>query len=333
MAADDFYSVLGVPRSADAPTIKKAYRKLAKDLHPDKNPGNAVAETKFKAVNRAFDTLSNDKKRALYDEFGEEGLREGFDADKVRAYKRWSSAQGPGGAPGGGGGFRSSGGNPFGGGGQVNLEDLFGGQAGGNSEIFGDLFGRGRRQRGPQKGQDLESRVSIDFVSAIKGASLELRPTGSAAASGGDPLTVRIPPGASDGSRVRIAGQGAPSSSGGPPGDLLLDITVEPHPFFKREGDDLHLDVPLTVNEAYRGAKVKVPTPDGEITLKVAPHTQSGGVARVRGKGVTRKGKPPGDLYVHYLVRVPLAESPELDALLEKVATFQPEDPRAALRF
>ncbi len=144
---------------------------------------------------------------------------------------------------------------------------------------------------------------------------------------------MRIPAGASDGSRVRIAGQGAPSSSGGPPGDLLLDISVEPHPFFKREGDDLHLDVPLTVNEAYRGAKVKVPTPDGEITLKVAPHTQSGGVARVRGKGVTRKGKPPGDLYVRYLVRVPQAESPELDALLEKVATFQPEDPRADLRF
>ncbi len=339
MAADDFYSVLGVAKSADAATIKKAYRKLAKDLHPDKNPGNAAAEAKFKSVNRAFDTLSNDTKRKLYDEFGEEGLREGFDADKVRAYKRWSTSQGGG----GGGGFRGGsggsggfGGYPGGGGGQtVNLEDLFGGAAGGggNSEIFGDLFGRGRRQRGPQKGQDLESRVSIDFVSAIKGASLELRPSGSAAASGGDPLTVRIPAGASDGSRVRIAGQGAPSSSGGPPGDLLLDITVEPHAYFKREGDDLHLDVPLTVNEAYRGAKVKVPTPDGAVTLKVAAHTQSGGVARVRGKGVTRKGTPPGDLYVHYLVRVPQAESPELDELMEKVAAFQPEDPRADISF
>ena len=217
----------------------------------------------------------------------------------------------------------------------MNLEDLFSGAAGGaNSEIFGDLFGgRGRRARGPMKGQDLESRVSIDFVSAIKGASLELRPQGSAAASGGEPVTVRIPAGAADGSRVRISGHGAPSPNGGPSGDLLLDITVEPHAFFRREGDDLHLDVPLTVDEAYRGAKVKVPTPDGAVTLKVAGHTQSGSVARVRGKGVARKGKPPGDLYVHYLVRVPQAESPELDELMAKIATFQPEDPRVDLRF
>jgi len=311
--AEDLYGVLGVPKDADATTIKKTYRKLAKDLHPDKNPGNKKAEDRFKTVNHAFDVLSDAKKRALYDEFGEEGLREGFDAERVRAYSQWAKQQGAGGSARGGGR------------GGVRIEDLFGNQTSGEGigDLFGDLFNRGgRRSRGPSPGADLESSVSIDFVSAVRGATLELRPQ-----SGGPPVTVRIPQGASDGSRVRIAGHGAPSPNGGPAGDLLLTIHVEPHAFFRREGDDLHLDLPLSVAEAYRGAKVKVETFVGPVSLKVVPGTQSGTVVRLRGKGVTRKGKT-GDLYVHFMVHVPAAQTPEVSELVDRLATLATEDLR-----
>jgi curved DNA-binding protein len=208
--AEDLYAVLGVPKSADAESIKKAYRKLAKDLHPDKNPGNKQAETKFKAVNHAYEVLSNADRRKLYDEFGEEGLREGFNAEQARAYKQWAS-QGGGGGFGGGGRVRTQHGT-------VNIEDLFGGQAGnvegGFGDVFGDLFGRQRGRRGPVPGQDVESEITVDFVSAVRGTTLELRTEMSPT-----PVTVRIPPGAAEGSRVRIAGQGAPSPNGGPRGD------------------------------------------------------------------------------------------------------------------
>ncbi len=317
--AETFYDVLGVPKTADADAIKKAYRKLAKDLHPDRNPGNKKAEERFKSVNRAFDALGDPKKRALYDEFGEESLNAGFDAEKARAYKNWAAQ--------GGRSAGGVGGDPFGQG--VRLEDLFGANArGGGSgdagDIFGDLFGRASRRRGPQKGQDFESEVTVDFASAVRGTMVELRPRGGE----GAPVTVRIPAGADEGSRVRIAGQGAPSQSGGPAGDLLLEIHVEPHPYFRREGDDLHLAVPITVAEAYKGAKVKVPTMDGSVSLKVPPKSQSGTVVRLRGKGVAKKGKPAGDLYVHFEVYIPTQEDPKLAALIDEIALFQAEDLR-----
>jgi curved DNA-binding protein len=330
--AEDLYGVLGVPKGADADTIKKSYRKMAKELHPDKNPGNKKAEDRFKKVNHAFDVLSDAKKRALYDEFGEEGLREGFDADRVRAYKQWSQQAGSGNGRNAGAGASGRG---------VRLEDLFGGatsqgDGGGFGDLFGDLFGRqgGRAQRGPSPGADLESSVTIDFASAVRGTTLELRPhlpgavggTGEASA----PVTVRIPEGAQDGSRVRIAGQGAPSPNGGPNGDLLLNIHVEPHPFFRREADDLHLDLPITVAEAYRGAKVKVETFAGPVSLKVAPKTQSGTVVRLRGKGVTKKGKT-GDLYVHFMVQIPTVDTPEVQEAMEKLAAAQGDDPRKSI--
>lgn len=329
--AEDLYSVLGVAKNADADTIKKAYRKLAQKLHPDKNPGDKTLEARFKAVNQAYDVLSDEKKRKLYDEFGEEGLREGFDAERVRAYQRWATSQGGRGAGGRGGAGAGAGGFPGGFGGfggdvrGVNIEDLFGG---GDGAGFADLFGRARRPRGPAKGQDLASAVTIDFASAVRGTTMELRLAGA-----DKPVTVRIPPGAQQGSRVRIAGHGGPSPNGGPPGDLLLDIHVQDHPFFRREGDDLHLDVPLTVAEAYKGTKVKVPTPDGSVTVKVPEGTQSGNVLRVRGKGVARKGKTPGDLYVHFLVRVPAKRSAAVEKLVDALAAEDDADVRAEIRF
>ncbi len=290
--AKDFYGILGVPKTADADAIKKAYRKLAKDLHPDKNPGNAHAEARFKGVNQAFDVLSDPTKRKLYDEFGDEGLREGFDAEQARAHKQWQAR----------GGDR----NPFGGG-RVSLEDLFGGMGGGG----GDVFSHPRR-RGPQKGHDYEQELTIDFATALRGTMLEVRSPHEGT------VQVRIPAGADEGSRLKIPGQGAPSSSGGPPGDLFLNIHVRPHPLYKREGADLKLDLPVTPLEAYGGAKVKVPTVDGSVTVKVPPHTQSGTVLRVRGKGVAMKGKEAGDLYVRFVVHIPTKESAELADLFQR---------------
>jgi curved DNA-binding protein len=306
--AEDFYAVLGVPKSADADVIKKAYRKLARDLHPDKNPGNEAAEARFKAVNRAYETLHDAKKRALYDEFGEEASREGFDPEKARAYRAWQQG-------GGNGGFR-------GGGRQVNLEDIFGAATGGGGQgfegDFGDLFGRSRR-RGPQKGHDLEQEITIDFESAVRGQTLQLR------SQDAEVVTVRIPPGADEGSRVRIPGQGGRSTSGGPNGDLVLIIHVKPHGLFRREGDDLHIEVPINVSEALRGAKVRVPTFDGPVSVKVPPGTQSGTTLRVRGKGVTRKGRPTGDLYVRFMVHVPPVSDPVVQ-LVDELARY--EDPQ-----
>jgi curved DNA-binding protein len=315
--AEDLYAVLGVPRTADADTIKKAYRKLAARLHPDKNPDDKGSEARFKQVNHAYDVLGDDAKRKLYDEFGEDGLREGFDPGRSRAYRDWASNQG-----------RGSGG-AYPGGGTVDIEDLFGGgrSASGFGDLFGDFMGRARRARGPAKGPDLESEVTIDFASAVRGATLELQPQGVS----GSTVTVRIPAGAADGNRVRIGGQGGPSATGGPRGDLVLTLHVTPHRYFRREGDDLHLDLPVTVSEAYRGAKVRVPTIDGDVTLKVPERAQSGQTVRLRGKGVARKGGQPGDLYVHFMVQVPTSADVAVGDLIDQLAQHQREDPREGI--
>jgi curved DNA-binding protein len=330
--ARDFYAILGLSRNATTDEIKKSYRKLASKLHPDKNPGNKAAEAQFKEVNRANEVLSDPKKRALYDEFGEDALREGFDAERMRQYKAWTNqrAGGASGIPGGGAGA------PF------NFEDLlrgagaqggtvdFGGAQGGVGDIFGDLFGSRRRgRRGPSRGPDQESEITIDFAAAVRGGTFTLRTSESA-----EPITVRIPPGADEGSKLRIPGQGAPGAGGGARGDLLLNIHVNPHPFFRREKNDLHLDLPITPAEAYTGAKVKVPTADGAVALKVPPHTQSGQVARLKGKGVAKKNESPGDLYVHFLVRLPTEETPTVQRAIDDLeAAMGGIDPREEIQF
>ncbi len=320
MATADFYQELGVARGASTDEIKKAFRKLATKHHPDRNPGDKKAEERFKAINRANEVLSDSKKRALYDEFGEMGLRDGFDVDNARAYQRY---QQQGGMPGGMGGF--------GGGGQgVRLEDLFSGAVGGGGgigDLFGEMFtGRGRR-RGPQKGSDIIGQVRVDFLAAIEGASVKVR-----IQDGADEVTVRIPPGAGPGDKVRVSGHGAPGAGGGPAGDLLLSIEIAPHPFFKREGLDLSLDLPISVAEAYLGAKVKVPTPSGEVNLTVPKGAQSGQLVRLKVKGVKRQAKQ-GDLFVRFLIQLPTEHSKAVEDAVQVLAdASNAEELRAGIR-
>jgi curved DNA-binding protein len=302
MADRDLYAELGLKKGATKEEIKKAYRKLARELHPDRNPDNPKAEDRFKRVAFANDVLSDDRKRGLYDEFGEVGLREGFDADSARAMR--GRARGVGGS-GAGFGFeeifaganrgRRSG---FGG----TLEDLFGG---GIDELFGRQgaptgFG-GRPTTGMPKAPDTESEITVSFDEAYKGVERELTVT---EAGQQRTIRVRIPAGVDDGGKVRLRGQGA-QTGGAAAGDLVLLVRVGEHKLFRREGQDLHLDVPITVAEAWRGASIKVPTPEGESTLKLPPRVQSGGKLRLKGKGFPKRDGARGDLFAHVQIRLP----------------------------
>ena len=306
MADRDFYEVLGVSRGATPDEIKKAYRELAKELHPDRNPGDQDAEERFKEVSGAYSVLSDDKKRALYDEFGEVGLRDGFDPGTYRA----ATHAGAGGFGGFGGVdfgevFRGGGVDLGGQGGatfNVNLEDLFGGR------------GRGRGYaRVPRRGRDLESEVTIDFREAVLGCTRELSLRSS---HGERTLKVRIPGGVKNGGKIRLRGQGGPGADGGPNGDLVLHVHVRRHPYFSVKGKQLHVKVPVTPLEAYAGAKVSVPTPGGMVQLTIPRGSQNGTKLRLRGKGLEAKGKPAGDLIAHLEVRLPDGGRTEVEEAL-----------------
>jgi len=279
--AETLYEVLGVPKDAKPDAIRSAYRKLARKHHPDVNPGDKKAEERFKRIATAYEVLSDDKRRAAYDEFGDESLQGGFDPDKAREYARWQRTR------------------------QQQRATHF---EGGPVEFdFGELFG-GRRG-GPRRGQDLYATVAMDLREAIHGAevSLELPEQGA--------VRVRIPPGADTGSTIRLPGKGAPGAGGGPPGDLVIETAVRPHPHLRRDGLDLHLTMPVTLDEAYSGASIDLPTFDGTVVLKVPPRSQNGAKLRLRGKGVARKDTR-GDLIVELDVRMPDRTDPALaDAL------------------
>ena len=307
----DLYAVLGVDRAADEQTIKRAYRKLAGKLHPDKNPGKAN-EQRFKEVTAAYEVLGDAKKRGLYDEFGESSLQQGFDPERAR----WARQHGY--------DIRGGGGGP---GVQVDFGDLFGGAArgGGIGDVFGDLFTRAGARGGGRRGQDLESQVTVDFAEAVRGTTLTL-------SVHGDPVQVRIPAGAADGSRVRVKGKGTPGTGRAAAGDLVLVVRVRPHRHFRRDGDDLYLDLPITIGEAFSGGTVRVPTPHGEVKLTVPQGAQSGQLLRLRGKGVARKGYDPGDMYVRFLVRYPAGDDPAVVSAIETLASHG-ADPRGDIAF
>ncbi|MEZ0227627.1 MAG: DnaJ C-terminal domain-containing protein [Planctomycetota bacterium] len=318
----DLYEILGVSRTADKEEIKKKFKKLARQLHPDVNPGDKTAERRFKEVSAAYAVLSDDEKRKLYDEFGDIALQMGFDSKKAREYREAVNA-GRGGFP--GGGFEGFDWTEAAGGG-VNFEDIFGDIFGGRARGFGR-----NRARGPMPGEDVEASLEIDFMTAVKGGQTRISLRDGGFAPGRDTIDVTIPPGVREGQRLRLAGLGAPGDRGAPPGDLYVRLHVREHALYKREGDDLHIEVPITVPEAVSGATVGFPTPSGEVSLKVPAGTQSGRRFRLRGLGVaTRSGK--GDLYARVVVAIPDKDAPEVRELAQRLAPFYTRDPRADLK-
>ncbi|MCS6900689.1 MAG: HSP40/DnaJ peptide-binding protein [Polyangiaceae bacterium] len=221
--------------------------------------------------------------------------RKGFDPEQFRPYHRYREQ------------FSGRGGG-----------DFFGGMGGDLGSMFTDLFGGRVPRGGPRRGADIESGLTLDFASAIRGTTLRLKPRGP----NGDEVTVRVPPGAEDGKRLRVPGQGAPGTGGGPPGDLVLHIQVTPHEYFWREKDDLHVRLPVTPLEAFEGAKIRVPTIDGSVVMKLPAGAQSGQKIRLKGKGVVRKNQPPGDLYVHLLIQIP--QDPAAEAALRELEKRMP---------
>ena len=288
----DYYQILGVTKSADGAAIKKQYRKLARELHPDKTKGDKKLEDRFKAVSEAYDILSDDKKRREYDD-----AREAYKSGRINP--------------------NMQGGQGFNGG---DFTDMFG--PGG--DIFSTLFG-GARQR---HGADLQTETAILFKDSIYGTELNLRlqPQGSAAMN----ITTRVPAGIKDGAKIKIKGRGAPGAAG--PGDLYVTVHVTPHPIFSRKDENIHLSLPVTFAEAALGADIKVPTLEGdEVTVRIAPGTPSGRTLRVKGRGV-KKGSTVGDLMITIDVRVPQRVDGAAKKAIEEFAQATKEfDPRAEL--
>ena len=346
MAKRDYYDVLGVAREASKDDIKKAYRRLAMKYHPDRNKDDADAEAKFKEAKEAYEALSNEEKRAAYDQFGHEGLR---------------------GAAGGGQGFGAEG-----------FADIFG-------DVFGDIFGGGGGRRGGRsqvfRGADLGYELKLDLERAVAGDTVTIdvptqvaceECTGSGAAKGSEPtacttcggagqvrvqqgffsiqqtcpackgqgtvisdpcqgcngrgrvaknrkLSVKVPPGVDDGDRIRLSGEGEAGRNGGPPGDLYVEIRVTPHKIFEREGADLACEVPVSFATATLGGEVELPTLDGNVSLKIPAGTQSGKTFRLRGKGVVTVRDPrKGDLFAQVQVETPVNLTTEQKSLLEQ---------------
>jgi DnaJ-class molecular chaperone len=307
----DLYSQLGVKRGASEAEIKKAYRKLAKELHPDRNKDNPAASARFSKVTQAYDVLTDKDKRARYDrgEIDDEGN------------PRAPFGYGGGGPGGGRGGFGGGGPRPDMsglGGEEVDLSDIFeglfggaqqrrGGGAGGGFGGFGG-FGGGTRRAAPQKGADIAYRLPVSFEDAA--ALREQRVT----LQGGKTVEIKLPKGVEEGTKIRLAGQGQPGPGGN--GDAIVTISIQPHRFFTRDGDHIRLDLPIRLDEAVEGAKVKVPTVDGPVMVSVPKGASSGKTLRLKGRGFTGKGGARGDQLVTLMVDVP-ADDAELARFVE----------------
>jgi DnaJ-class molecular chaperone len=306
-AAMDLYAQLGVARSASEAEIKKAYRSLAKQLHPDRNKDNPKASERFSKITTAYDILTDKNKRALYDrgEIDEEGSPKapfGFGQGGPR----------PGGAGGGfnpGAGFNQGpGGMNFDVGGEADLSDIFEGLFGGQRRGGGGFAGFGRRQAPPAKGADAGYRLAVSFQDA---ATLKDQ---RVALSSGKTVDIKLPKGVEEGTKVRLSGQGQPGPGGN--GDAIVTISISPHRFFVREGTDIRLDLPVSLDEAVLGAKVKVPTVDGAVMLSIPKGSSSGKVLRLKGKGFTAKNGQRGDQLVTLLIDIP-ADDAELVRFVE----------------
>lgn len=370
----DFYEILGVDRDASQEEVKKAYRRMAREYHPDVNPGDESAEEKFKAISQAYQTLKDPEKRKKYDRFGEAW-------EQAQHSGQWED-----------GDFRDFVYTQFGAG---SFRDIFGdlfGDMGGGGQQF--VFTQGGRSRvrpepGPTRGQSVEYDLPVTFEEAVHGAEKDISLTlsdrcpecegmggqtetcpacggtgqtrsggglfgmgggcqqchgtgqvvttrcatcrGSGEATRGRRITVKVPAGVKTGSKVRVRGEGGRGVSGGPAGDLILKVEVQPHPVFEREGDDIHVELPVTFIEASLGTKVKVPTIDGEVTMTIPPGTQSGKRLRLKGRGVNHLNEPGrGDQYVKINVQVPEKLTARQRELLEEFDETWSVDPRRA---
>ncbi|HUC18478.1 MAG TPA: DnaJ C-terminal domain-containing protein [Acetobacteraceae bacterium] len=304
MSADP-YTVLGVKRDASQDEIRKAYRKLAKKLHPDLNPGNKDAEERFKEVSSAYDLLGDAEKRARFDH-GEIDAT-GAETPRQNYYRDFAEA----GPQSGAGRYES----------HAGFADFAE-----NDDVFAELFGRRAAGTGAanirMRGADLPFHLHVDFLDAVNGATRRLSlPDGSS-------LDVTIPPGIRDGQLLRLKGKGRPGLGGGPPGDALIEIEVLPHPTFRRESDDIHLDLPISVTEAVLGGRVDVPTPTGPVTMTIPKGSNSGSILRIRGKGVARKDGSRGDEYVTLSVRLPKTPDPELEKFVAGWEAGKRDNPR-----
>lgn len=304
VTTQDYYKLLGVDRNAKPEEISKAFKKLARQHHPDFNPGNKASEEKFKEINEAYDVLKDPEKRKLYDQFG-------HDFQNAGQYAR---------QPGGGGGHFTFNGQDMGGADFSDIfENLFGGGRGGESGGFG---GFGGFQQRPRRGRDVEAELPLTLLEALKGGK---RKVTLQMPGGPKTLEITVPPGVRDGAKLRLSGQGDPSPNGGPAGDLFLRVRYLPNDLFKVDGSNLQSDAAITPWQAVLGAKIKVPTLEGDVELSVPPGTSSGRKFRLRGKGM---GSPSqrGDLFVKIRIDVPKTLTPEEKELwekLEKISTFK----------
>jgi DnaJ-class molecular chaperone len=303
--ASDPYTVLDVQRDASQEDIQKAYRKLAKKLHPDLNPGNKQAEEQFKEVTAAYDLLGDAEKRGRFDR-GEIDAS-GAERPRQRYYRDFAED--------GGGETRYYYSNDQG------FADLAGGD-----DILAEILrrGRGGREQLRMPGQDVRYRLEVDFLDAVNGATKEIQlPDGSA-------LKVTIPAGTRDGQILRLRGKGGPGIGGGPAGNALIEIAVRAHPIFSRKDDDIHVELPISLAEAILGGKVQVPTPTGPVTATVPKWSSSGRVLRLKGKGVARRDGARGDEYATLKVTLPETPDPELEQFVAQWSARKASKPREA---
>jgi len=292
--AVDPYTTLGVKKDATQDDIQKAYRRLAKKLHPDLNPGNKVAEDKFKEVSAAYDLLSDPDKRSRFDRGEIDGS--GTERPRQQYYRDFADRDGW-------SAYTSN----------AGFADF--GDYAGTEDILSEIFGRQGRAARRRRGQDVRYHLELSFLDAVNGGKQSI------VLPDGTTLDVSIPPGTRDGQILRLKGKGRPAAGDGPPGDALIEITLLPHPYFTRKGDDIYLDLPISLKEAVLGAKIRVPTPIGTVAATIPKWSSTGRVLRLKGRGVPRPDGGKGDQYVTLKLVLPQKPNPELERF---VAKWQP---------